>query len=132
MKRPDMLIPVFMRLVACSGYRQIAREFRVSHTTIMRIAERLGRHCLLYQCHHVSDLEMSDAIVIHGFESFAHSQFYPCHLNLAVGAETHFTYAFAEAELRRKGTMTAWQKQRRAELERQQLRVDADPGVRDP
>ncbi|MEZ5063215.1 MAG: hypothetical protein R3B81_00685 [bacterium] len=79
---------------------------------------------MLYQWQHVRDLKLSEIVVIDGFESFAHSQFYPCHLNLAVGAESHFTYAFAEAELRRKGTMTVWQKHRRAELERQHGRPD--------
>ncbi|MEZ5064863.1 MAG: hypothetical protein R3B81_09000 [bacterium] len=124
MKRPDLLIPVFLRLVGCSGFRQIARELGVSHTTVMRIAERLGRHCLLYQWQQVRDLELAETVVIDGFESFAHSQFYPCHLNLAVGAESHFTYAFTEAELRRKGSMTEWQKRRRVELEREHGRPD--------
>ncbi|MEZ5064347.1 MAG: hypothetical protein R3B81_06400 [bacterium] len=124
MKRPELLIPVFSRLVACSGYRQIARELGVSHTTVMRIAERLGRHCLLYHWHHVHGVRLSETVVIDGFESFAHSQFYPCHLNLAVGAQSHFTYAFTEAELRRKGRMTDWQKQRRRELECEHGRPD--------
>ncbi|MEZ4332868.1 MAG: hypothetical protein R3F35_13990 [Myxococcota bacterium] len=30
LKRPDLLEPVFHRLVACSAFRQIAREYQVS------------------------------------------------------------------------------------------------------
>ncbi|MEZ5066379.1 MAG: hypothetical protein R3B81_16755 [bacterium] len=117
MKRPELLEVVFHRLVACSGYRQISRELGVAHTTVMRIAQRLARHCLLYHCHHARKLKISETVVVDGFETFAHSQFYPCHLNLAVGGGSHFTYSFTEAELRRKGRMTEWQRARRAELE---------------
>ena len=55
--------------------------------------------------------------MVDGFESFEHSQYYPFHANLAVGAESHFLYAFSDAELRRKGRMTPFQKAKRARLE---------------
>ena len=124
LKRPDLLVPVFQRLVACSGFRQIAREFGVSHTTIMRLSERLGRHCLLFQQRAVKELKLGEAIAIDGFESFAHSQFHPCHLHVAAGSESHFFYAFTDSELRRKGRMTSWQKRRREEIEAQHGRPD--------
>ena len=69
-------------------------------------------------------LQLGEAVAIDGFESFAHSQFYPCHLHVAAGSESHFFYAFTDSELRRKGRMTAWQKQRREELEQQHGRPD--------
>ena len=56
-------------------------------------------------------------MVIDGFETFEFSQYYPCHFNVAVGANSHFFYAFTDAELRRKGRMTEKQKARRAFLE---------------
>jgi transposase-like protein len=124
LKRPDLLVPVFSRLVACSGFRQIAREFDVSHTTIMRLSERLGRHCLLFQHRAVRRVTLREAVAIDGFETFAHSQFYPCHLHVAAGSESHFLYAFTDSELRRKGRMTEWQKRRREELEQQHGRPD--------
>ena len=49
LKRPDLLPPLFHLLLGCSGYRQLGRSLGVSHTTVMRLAERLGRHCLLFQ-----------------------------------------------------------------------------------
>ena len=36
MRRADLLASVFLRLQSCSGFRQIAREFGVSPTTIAR------------------------------------------------------------------------------------------------
>jgi hypothetical protein len=124
LKRPDLLIPVFHRLVGCSCFRQIAREFEVSHTTIMRLSERLGRHCLLWQWRDVGALQLKEAVAIDGFESFAHSQYYPCHLHVAAGAQSHFFYAFTDSELRRKGRMTEGQKRRRKELEDRHGRPD--------
>ncbi len=117
LKRPDLLVPLVLRLVACSGFRQIARDFGVSHTTVMRLSERLGRHCLLFLWRDLQRLRLGEPVVIDGFESFAHSQYYPCHFHLAIGAQSHFTYAFTDSELRRKGRMTDAQKRRRAELE---------------
>ena len=48
MKRPELLEPVFYRITAGSGFRQIARETRASHQTIARTSGRLGRHALLF------------------------------------------------------------------------------------
>jgi hypothetical protein len=58
-----------------------------------------------------------EPLVVDGFESFEHSQYHPFHANLAVGADSHFLYAFSDAELRRKGRMTPYQKAKRARLE---------------
>ncbi|MFN8179311.1 MAG: hypothetical protein U0167_15370 [bacterium] len=124
LKRPDLLIPVFHRLVGCSAFRQIAREFSVSHTTVMRLSERLGRHCLLWQWCHLRKVRLEEPVAIDGFESFAHSQYYPCHLHVAAGATSHFFYAFTDSELRRKGRMTEAQKRRREELEGKHGRPD--------
>jgi hypothetical protein len=124
LKRPELLEPVAHRLLACSGYRQVAREGRCAPTTVMGLAARLGRHALLFLHAHRPRGPLVEPLVIDGFESFAFSQYHPLHLNLAVGAESHFTYAFTHAELRRKGQMTAQQKRRRAELEAQHGRPD--------
>ena len=117
LKRPELLEPITHRLLACSGYRQIAREARCHPTTVMSLAARLGRHALLLLHTHRPASPLSEALVIDGFESFAFSQYHPLHLNLAVGAESHFVYGFTFAPLRRKGTMTSHQRRRRAQLE---------------
>ena len=79
---------------------------------------RLGRHALLALEHLRGGHEPDEPIVIDGFESFAFSQYHPIHLNLAIGAHSHFTFAFTFSELRRKGKMTERQKKIRASLER--------------
>ncbi len=78
----------------------------------MTHAARLGRHALLFLEAHRPP-QPREAVVLDGFESFAFSQYYPLHLNLLVGAESHLVYAFTESELRRKGRMTPGQKVRR-------------------
>jgi hypothetical protein len=117
LKRPDIQVPLFYRLLTCSGYRQMAREMRCDPTTVMGQAVRLGRHALLAQHHLRAGAGLQEPLVIDGFESFAYSQYQPLHLNLAMGARSHFTYGFTHSELRRQGKMRASQKRRRAWLE---------------
>jgi transposase-like protein len=117
LRRPELLAAVFHRLLACSGYRQIAREGRCDPTTVMRLSARLGRHALLYLHQHRPRGGVAEPLVVDGFESFEFSQYHPLHLNLAVGARSHYAYAFTESELRRKGRMSARQRRRRRVLE---------------
>ena len=120
LKRPELLEPLFHRLLACSGYRQIAREARCVHSSLMRQAARLGRHCLLLLAElrpAAALTRIREPLVIDGFESFAFSQYHPLHLHLNVGADSHFIYAFTHSRLRRKGRMTAKQKHHRDALE---------------
>jgi hypothetical protein len=118
LKRPELQIPFFYRLLACSGYRQIAREARCSPTTVMGQAARLGRHALLALHHLRAGAPVTEPLVIDGFESFAYSQYHPLHLHLAIGADSHFIYGFTHSELRRKGRMSERQRKIRASLER--------------
>jgi len=118
LKRPELQLAIFHRVLACSGYRQISREARCAPTTVMGQMARLGRHALLALELHRAGHEPDEPIVIDGFESFAFSQYHPLHLNLAVGARSHFVYAFTHSELRRKGRMSARQKRVRASIER--------------
>jgi len=124
LRRPDVLLGTAFRLLACSGYRQIAREAGCDPTTVMRHAARLGRHALLYLRAHRPQGPLKEPVGGDGFESFAYSQYHPLHLNLIVGAPSHFCYAFTHTELRRKGRMTAAQKRRRAQLEARHGRPD--------
>lgn len=117
LRRPDLPRQIFGRLVACSGYRQIARDLGISPTTVLRQAERLGRHCLLFHERLRPKAGPKEALAVDGFETFEFSQYTPVHFNLGVGASSHFVYGFTDAELRRKGRMTARQRMRREELE---------------
>ncbi len=118
-----MLRPLFYRVLACSALRQIAAEFGVSHTTVQRQVERLGRHCLLFHERLRPTGPPREPLVLDGFRSFEAGQYWPFDANLLVGA-SHFVYGFNEAELRRSGTMTRAQRRRRAVLEQHYGRAD--------
>ena len=124
LKRPDLLVTLFWRTLGCSGFRQIARELRLSPTTVARQVARLGRHCLLFHERHRPRGALSEPLVVDGFGSFEYSQYHPFHFNVAVGAQSHFFYGFTDAPLRRSGRMRPEQKRRRAELEAREGRPD--------
>ncbi len=127
MKRPELLRPTFDALAdGCTGLRQLGRRLQAAPSTLQTHAERAGRHALLFLARHAPDAPPEEPLVLDGFESFAYSQYHPLHVNVAVGAESQFLYAFTGAELRRKGRMTAAQKARRAMLERVQGRPPPD------
>jgi len=116
LKHPRLLAPLFHRLVGCSALRQIAREFGLAHSSVQRQCERLGRHCLLRLEALRPQGAPAEPLVLDGFRTFEHSQYWPFDLNLLVGA-SHYVYGFNDAELRRSGTLRPAQRTRRAELE---------------
>jgi transposase-like protein len=124
LKRPEWLVPIFHRLVGCSGFRQIARELECSPQTIATHAARLGRHCLLFHDHLRPRGEFGEPAVLDTFVSFEYSQFHPTGFHLLTGKESHFFHGFTDSELRRSGAMTAGQKRRRARLEARHGRPD--------
>ena len=123
LRRPDLLEDVFHGLVNCSGLRQIARTKTVSHSTIRRLSDRLGRHCLLFHERHRPRTCPTEPLILDGFRSFEHSQYWPMDLNLVVGTSL-FVYGFNEAELRRSGTMRPAQAVKRTILEKKYGRPD--------
>jgi hypothetical protein len=110
--------------LSCSAYRQIARDLAVSPTTVLRQAERLGRHCLLFHEHLRPKSAPTEPLVVDGFETFERSQDIPVHFHTAAGADSHYFYGFTDSELRRKGRMTDPQRTRRRERERTLGRPD--------
>lgn len=125
LKKPEILPSLFFRLLACSAFRQVARELRVSHSTIRHLTERLGRHCLLFHESLRPRTAPTEPLVLDGFRTFEHSQYWPMDLNLLVGT-SHYVYGFNEAELRRSGTMRPAQREKRARLEKQLGRPDPE------
>jgi transposase-like protein len=117
LKRPDLLRPVFFRLLACSGFRQIAREFEVSPTTILTHSARLGRHCLLVHQQLRPRSPLAEPLALDSFISFEYSQYHPTAFHVAAGQHSHFFYGFTASELRRSGRMTRGQRRRRRALE---------------
>ena len=95
----------------------------VSHSTIQRLSERLGRHCLLFHEKHRPRSAPTEPLVLDGFRTFEHSQYWPLDLNLVIGP-SHYIYGFNTAELRRSGTMRPAQRLKRAVLEKRRGRPD--------
>ena len=112
----DLLETLFHRLVGGSCLRQISRELGVTHSALQRQTERLGRHCLLFHEKHRPRMAPEEPLVLDGFRTFEHSQYWPFDLNLLIGT-SHYVYGMGEAELRRSGTMRPAQKQKRTLLE---------------
>lgn len=131
LKRPDLLPEVFQRLVGCSGFRQIARTHEVSPQTVMNLAARLGRHCLLFHERTRPRGPLKEVIALDGFESFEFSQFHPTRFHVVAGQRTHYFYGFTASELRRSGRMTESQKRHRARLEAKLGRPDPRQSQRD-
>jgi transposase-like protein len=123
LKRPHRLGALFHRLLGCSALRQIAREFGVAPSTVQRQSERLGRHCLLVLEEKRPRGAPGEPLVLDGFRSFEHSQYWPFELNLLVGA-SHYVYGFSDAELRRSGSLRPAQRTKRARLEAAHGRPD--------
>ena len=115
--RPELVLPVYHRLVGCSGFRQIAREFKASPDTIRRLSGRLGRHSLLFHQRHRPKGALTEPLALDSFESFEYSQYYPTSYHVSAGQRTHFFYGFTDSECRRRGNMTPGQRRRRAALE---------------
>jgi transposase-like protein len=123
-KRPDITPALLTKTTGCMSNRQIARDLRVSPETVNRHLARLGRHCLLFHTEMMRTAKPARGIVVDGFVSFEFSQYFPFHHHVAVEKQTDFFLYFTDSEVRRSGTMTAYQQKRRKQLERQFGRPD--------
>jgi hypothetical protein len=124
LKRPELQTAVFHRLLGCSGYRQIAREFGISPQTVLGQSARLGRHCLLFHQKLLPPGPLSEPTALDSFQSFEYSQDHPVLFHVLAGQGSHFFYGFTDSECRRSGRMTAAQKRRRARIEQALGRPD--------
>ncbi len=117
LKQPQLLLPVAHRLLGCSGFRQIAREFEVSPQTVSCLSARIGRQCLLFHETLRPRGELTEPLALDGFRSFERSQYHPTEFHLAIGQRSHYLHGITDSELRRSGTMRPRQRRRRARLE---------------
>ncbi|MGH9750284.1 MAG: transposase, partial [Candidatus Polarisedimenticolia bacterium] len=117
LKRPELSRPIARGLVAGSAHRQIARSAGCHHSTVTRRSRRLGRQALLLHLLALRELELSEPVVVDDFDTYAGSQYFPCTLPTATGADSWFVYGFGFARERRRGSMSPLQRQRRSVLE---------------
>ncbi len=134
LRRPDLLEAVFHGEVSGSGHRQIARQHGVSHTTIQRLTERLGRHCILIHemfRSRARERLANEPVIMDGLGSFAGGQFWPVEVTGLIGARSYYSHDFTVTELRRAGRMTDEQKARRARHEAKLGRPDPKALLKD-
>ena len=109
-KLPHLDSSIILKVIGCMANRQIARDLKVSPSTVDRHVARLGRHCLLFHTRIIEGASPPTEVVADGFETFENSQFFPFHHQVAVEKNTDFFIYFTDSPLRRKGRMTDQQK----------------------
>ncbi len=93
LKRPALLTAVASGLAACSAHRQIARSNHCAKTTVTRLAERLGRHAILFHARCFRELGAIDELLVHDhFEAFIARQDQALGIGTAVGWTSWFVY----------------------------------------
>jgi len=111
---------IFDSLASGSGIRQTGRAMGCSDSLIANRHARLSRQALSFQSLANRDqLQVKEAFVFDGFESFIGSQFFPDNTNNLMLKNSQYWVSSNHAILRRKGRMTPKQKEKRAELEKQ-------------
>jgi hypothetical protein len=104
LKRPELLVPVAAGLAACSCHRQLARSFHCAKTTVTRLADRLGRHAILFHARCKAQLPALAEPVVHDhFEAFIGRQDHALGVGTAVGAASRFVYDIDPAPHRGSG-----------------------------
>jgi transposase-like protein len=124
LKQPQLLLPVAHRLLGCSGFRQIAREFGVSPQTVLGLSARLGRQCLLFHEERRPTGDLMEPLVLDSFQSFEWSQYHPTLFHVLAGQGSHYFHGFTDSEVRRSGRMREGQRRKRARLEARHGRPD--------
>jgi hypothetical protein len=104
LKRRELPRLVAAGLVACSAHRQIARSHHCAKTTVTRLAERLGRHAMLFHTYCMQSVAKIDEPIVHDhFEAFIGRQDLGLGIGTAVGARTWFVYGIDPAPHRGPG-----------------------------
>src|SRR5262245_11395244 len=104
LKRPPLMVAVASGLAACSAHRQIARSERCAKTTVTRMAERLGRHAILFHAGCLESLQTIGEPIVHDhFETFIGRQDHALGIGTAVGANSWFVYDIDPAPHRGSG-----------------------------
>jgi hypothetical protein len=104
------------RLYAGSGYRQIGRDTGLGYRVLKNRYQRIARNYLNLFDAFLEDQWFPENVAFDGFESFIRSQYFPVNYHLMVGAESQFSYMVNAEVLKRKGSMTRGQKQRREQI----------------
>jgi hypothetical protein len=108
------LVWLMHHLGSSSGLRQIGRYSGLSYRVIQNRVRRLARNSLSVMDEVLSNLNLSESLVMDGFESYTRSHYHPNNFTTIVGSDSQFFYAVIHTLLRRKGAMSEHQKSLRA------------------
>lgn len=112
---------ILAALVTSTGSANICRLHGYRESLLLNRFGRLSRMLMAMASAIRAELAATfteDRLVLDGFESFSHSQYHPNNVNLLVGSSFEYIYGMGLAILKRKGRMTAKQKETRERLER--------------
>ena len=107
---------VFNQIKSAAGIRDIARDYKVSPTTITNRISRLARQAIAIHSNLRSRICLQEDLVADGFESFSVSQYFPNNIHILGGKQSQYLYTFDYAYIRRKGRMTEYQEKRNSIL----------------
>jgi hypothetical protein len=109
--------PEFHQLSSESmGVRALARHFNCSTGAVQNRTDRLGRQMIALHTHLHQFFHSHEDICIDGFQSFDVSQYFPNNITISITRGTRFIHEATHATLRRSGSMTDKQKEKRDAL----------------
>jgi len=88
-----------------------ARHVNLSFDSVQIRRDHLGRNLMFLQVKGTEEHQISESLCADGIESYTLNKYFPNHINLLVGKISRFVYYFTESCQRRKGQMTAVQKE---------------------
>jgi transposase-like protein len=105
-------------LVSSTSIRAIGRILSCTPASVLNRIMRFSRQSAAVEAAILSQVSLSEDLVIDGFESYVKSKYHPNNINIAVGADSSFIYGTTYTQLNRKGRMTDTQKVKAAELKK--------------
>ncbi len=101
---------LILMATSCMSVRAMARAYKSSPKTVDNKLGRLSRQAIGVTAALMKITKLRENLAADGFESFNGSQYFPNNFNILVGKCSQFLYFVNYSQLRRKGTMTDYQK----------------------
>lgn len=117
-KKPHINAACFRLMVSCVGLRQAAQVLQVARRTIERRFAWLARHAADWHTNQLEGAHLNGPFQLDELESFEANRYQPVTVPVLIDRSSLFIVATEVGALRRKGKMTARQRQRRTEHER--------------
>lgn len=117
-KRTLDLREIHRAISQAESVSSVARHLSCTEGSVQNRIDRIARSCLALHTGIVEKICLSEHLVADGFESFDRSQYFPNQINLLLGKSSQFLYGFTHMNMRRKGRMTASQRETRAHYDK--------------